>query len=418
MLTWRIRIKLTSLVLVFYACGSATAHAQSVGSNEAGVIDGRSWDFSNRMPLRGEWRFIENKILAPDDPQLHNARTISFPSLWNDIRPGARGTGCATYSVHVLVPDGIDGWSFEIPPLYNSYNLWVNDSLIASAGIVGDRSDKTTPKWIYQISEYGQRPDTLKVVLQVANYHHYKGGASSPLYLGATNQLKAHFTWVMGSCLVEAGLLFLEGVFFLFFYRRNRKSVILYFALLCLTWSVRAMFSNVYPLSWMFPDIAWEWVVKVEYITLYLTVIWAALFFHTIFTDISNSVVTYLGIAVNLFFISFTVLTPAIIYTRWISIYLAVAAFVILYGVTMVVRALIIDKDGSWFLMGSIWTGILLFSYDIAAYHISFTYNLVLMNIGYVLIFAFTTVGLLFHIGVFKTKSVQRDYLTMKDLYS
>jgi hypothetical protein len=136
-----------------------------------------------------------------------------------------------------------------------------------------------------------------------------------------------------------------------------------------------------------------------------------------LFNDISNAVLTYLAVAINGFFITFTLLTPAIIYTRWISIYLAVAVFVILYGVTMIVRALIIEKDGSWFLMGSIWTGIVLFAYDIAAYHISFSYNLALMNIGYILIFALTMVGLLYHIGVLRNRNVRGDYLRMEDMY-
>lgn len=416
MLTRRIRITLAILVTCFCTCQMLPSHAQQTLFKE-GVLDAREWGFSKRLPLRGEWILVENKVLDPGASGLKNGRPVSFPSLWNDMRAGGRGTGCATYSLSVIVPTDVSSWVFEIPPLNNSYNLWVNGKLISSAGYVSDRSEESRPQWIYQLAEYSGNADTLKLVLQIANYHHYKGGATRPIYLGTSEPIEAHFHWALGSSIGESIVLFLTGIFFLTYFRSGRKKVVLYFALLCLTWSVRAMFSNIYPLAWLLPGIDWEWSVKVEYLSLYFTVVWAALFFHTLFEDISNAVVTYLAVGVNGFFIIFTLLTPAIIYTRWISIYLAVAALVILYGVTMVVRALIIEKDGSWFLMGSIWTGILLFAYDIAAYHISFSYNLVVMNLGYMLIFALTTVGLLYHLGVFRTKDLPRDYLTMKDMY-
>jgi hypothetical protein len=417
MITWLMWIALTSLVSLVCTCQPLTSHAQRLPFNEGGVVDAREWDFSRRLPLKGEWIFVENKIVGSDVPPPKDGRKILFPSLWNDMRASGRGTGCATYWLTVIVPGDIMEWTFEIPPINNSYNLWVNGRVIASAGVVDERAEETRPQWIYQLSEYSSNNDTLKLVLQVANYHHFKGGASDVIYLGTRDPIKAHFYWAIGSSIGQSIILFLSGLFFIFFYSRHQKKVVLYFALLCLTWSIRAIFSNVYPLALIFPDINWEWSVKVEYITLYLTVVWAALFFHMLFNDISNAIITYLAVAVNVFFITFTLLTPAIIYTRWISIYLAVAGFVILYGVTMIVRALIIEKDGSWFLMGSIWTGIVLFAYDIAAYHISFSYNLALMNIGYILIFALTMVGLLYHIGVLKNRNVRGDYLRMEDMY-
>lgn len=416
MFAWRMFIALSGLIAFLYADPAFTVKAQAV--LKTGIIDARDWDFSNRLPLKGEWLFIENKILETNSQKIKDGRPVPFPSMWNDMRSGGRGTGCATYWLSVILPPHSKDWTFEIPPLNNSYNLWVNGSLIASAGTVSENSEDSKPQWIYQLAEYSATTDTLHLVLQIANYHHYKGGASRTIYLGMGDTVRAHFNWAMGSSIALSIVLLLSGLLLIFYYfRQNKKQVVLYFALLCLTWSIRTVFSNVYPMAWIFPGIDWEWSVKTEYITLYLTVVWAALFFHELFNDISNIVLTYLVVSLNGFFTVFTLLTPAIVYTRWISIYLFVAVFVILYGVTMVVRALIFEKDGSWFLMGSIWTGVLVFGYDIAAYHISFSYNLALMNLGYVLIFALTTVGMLYHIGVLKTRSAHGDSMTMQDIY-
>lgn len=406
--------------IVMYAvlllCCVSTMGLQA--QNQVEVMDARSWDLSTRLPLRGNWTLIEHKLVAPEAIRGEAVTsTITFPSLWNDRRPDGKGLGFETYALDILIPDYIERMALEIPQLYSSYNVWVNGELVSSAGEVGVEKAVVKPKWVYQYASFPVATDTLHIVLQLANFHHHKGGAMNPLHLGTEDKIRSHFNWAVGSNIIEASILFLEGLFFIFFHRKIRKPVILYFALLCLTWSVRSVFSNLYPFVLVFPDFNWEWQVKIEYITLYLTVIWAALFFSALFADISNRIFTYLPIAINLFFIVFTLLTPAIVYTRWVSVYLGVAAIVILYGVVLIVRALLIEREGSWFLISTVWIGVLLFGYDIAAYNGSFSYNIVWLNIGYVMIFLLTTVALLYHVGVFKGKGNENDVLTIKDLY-
>lgn len=382
------------------------------------VFDAKHWDFSNRLSLKSNWTFLENKIVSPEAIGAEDlTSSVFFPALWNDLQPEGKGTGYATYALNILLPHAIDTLAMEIPQLYSSYNMWVNGELVASAGTVGSEKESVKPKWVYQYVSFPIKKDTLQVILQLANFHHHKGGAMNPIYLGTHDQIRSHFQWSIGSNLIEAGILLLEGIFFLFFHKRKQKPVILYFALICITWSVRSIFSNLYPVILIFPDFSWEWLVKIEYITLYLTIIWAALFFNSLFTDISNAIFTYLPVVINLLFIVFTLTMPAMIYTRWVDMYLGVAALVILHGIILIVRALLIERDGSWFLMSSIWIGVLLFGYDIAAYHGSFSYNIVFLNIGYVLIFILTTIALLFHIGVFKGNGGQKDLLTFQDLY-
>ena len=94
-----------------------------------------------------------------------------------------------------------------------------------------------------------------------------------------------------------------------------------------------------------------------------------------------------------------------------------IAAVVIVYGVVLIIRALITDRDGSWFLMATIWIGVLIFGYDIVAYQISSSSNIVFLNFGYVLIFILTTIALLYHLGILKSKREEQNVLTMKDIY-
>lgn len=394
------------------------AYAQVSHSNSPDVIDARHWNFSQRLPLKGNWNFFENQLLSPDQISAQtDSRYTSFPSLWNDRRVDGKGVGFATYSLTVLIPDSLEKMALEIPQMYSSYKLWVNGELLKTSGTVSTEKETSVPQWIYQTASFESSSDTLQVVLQIANFHHYKGGSTNPIYLGTADEIKSHFNWAIGSNVVEASILFLEGIFFLLFYRQKRKTVILYFALLCITWSVRSVFSNLYPVTLAFPEFNWQMLVKIEYLTLYLMAIWAALFFHALFTDISNEIFTFLPVTLNLFFVAFTIVTPAIFFSRWVSLYLGVELLVIFYGAIMIIRSLIVDREGSGFLLASLSVGVLIFGYDIAAYQTSFSHNAVILNIGHLLIFLFTTIGLLMHLGTLGNKVRHKDRLSYSDLF-
>jgi hypothetical protein len=392
--------------------------AQTFHPETPDLIDARQWDFSKRLPLKGTWRFFENQLLTPREVAQHpSARYTSFPVLWNDHRVDGKGIGYATYTLTVLVPDSLSRFALEIPQMYSSYSLWVNGKLTTTAGIVTKEKETAIPQWTYKTVSFSNTGDTVQLVLQLANFHHFKGGAKDPIYLGTTEKISSHFRWAVGSNVVEAAVLLAEGIFFLMLYFRKRKIVILYFALLCITWSLRSIFSNLYPIILVAPNFDWQWMVKIEYLTLYLMAIWAALFFHSLFKDISNEIFTFLPITLNLFFVAFTLVTPAIFFSRWVSLYLGVELLVIVYGATMIIRSLIMEREGSGFLLVSLSVGVLIFGYDIAAYQSSFSYNVVLMNVGYLLIFFFTTLGLIFQLRMAGNTPKYKDKLSYSDLF-
>ncbi len=418
MIAWRMGISLKGIVSFILVCSVLNLFAQPNSSINSELLDARQWDFSKRLPLKGNWAFVENKILSPQELERETFYSyILFPALWNDHRDDRKGLGCATYALKVLVPDTLKTLALEIPQLYSSYKLWVNGNLIASAGTVGVDKETAVPQWIYQKISFPNQQDTLQIVLQISNFSHYKGGAKDPIYLGTPAIINNHFNWAVGSNVSGAIIVLIEGIMFLLLYKQKRKPVILYFSLLCITWSLRSVFSNLYPLVLILPDINWELLVKIEYITLFFIAIWASLFFNYLFKDISNVIFTYLPITLNIFFIVFTLLTPALIFSQWLSLYLGVVALVILYSASLIVRSLIMERVGSWFLIASVGVGILLFGYDIAAFQSSFSYNLVLLNIGYVIIFILTALALLLHLRVLKNKSVKKEYLSYDDLF-
>ena len=319
MITWRKGITLLSLLGSFVGW-SIVGNAQAKRLDHIETLDARTWDFSKRLPLSGNWSVVENKIVTPEDLYNENLTTVFFPSIWNNHRADGKGIGYATYALNVLIPDSLGQMALEIPSMNTSYNVWANGKLIASAGTVGVSRDESVPQWVHKIVSFSPSGDTIRLVVQLSNFHHHKGGGGrNAIYLGTDERIKSHFNWAIASNVSEAIVLALEGIIFLFVYWKMNKPVILFFSLLCITWSIRSIFSNLYPLILVFPDFNWEWQVKIEYITLYLTCIWAALFFSKLFRENSNFLLTYLPIVLNVIFVIFTLLTPPIVYTRWIS---------------------------------------------------------------------------------------------------
>jgi hypothetical protein len=222
----------------------------------------------------------------------------------------------------------------------------------------------------------------------------------------------------MGSNIAEIIFLFLEGVVFVILYRsQKKKKVILYFALLCLTWSMRAIFSNLYPLMSYVPNFSWGAVVKIEYLSLYGGVIWSTLFLNLLFKNISKQIIAYMLVGINIFFVVFTLLTSPLVFSRWISVYLIVAGITVAYGGIIVIQAWLYEQAGAWFLLFGILFAVFVFGYDIVAYSSISGYNFMLLHFGYIFIFMLVTIGLLLHLGILRTRFGHNEMLTYKDMF-
>jgi hypothetical protein len=408
-------VTLVCLFVTIALAGRAQSHFQA----ESGVLDARALDFSHdKLALKGYWTFYDKALLTPATASGERGINEFFPQTWNGKRKDGSGLGFGTYTLRVLVPDGLDSLALEIPQLYNCYALWVNGDLVASAGKVGTSRKETTPYWTHQIRTFSLRgKDTLNIILQIANFHHYKGGAQELIYMATPDRTKDHFGLARTTNIIAMVVLLLEGIFFLAIFAMKQKQVAFYFALLCITWSVRALFSNLYLVVDFVPDISWNLLVRVEYMSLYFAMIWSNLLLYFLFRKVGSSqILAFTLVGINTMFVLFTLFTPPLIFTKWISLYLGLAAITVIYGAVMVVRALFFEHAGAWFLMASILTGVIMFGYDIVAYQLTFSYNFIFLNIGYTIMFMLIMVALLFHLDIIKSNHAD-TLLTYDDLF-
>jgi hypothetical protein len=234
-----------ALFVLLFATSSLSVHAQLRA--EKGLLNATIFDFtSQRLTLQGEWLWYDNQLLTPQALAGSKPVPVDFPSTFNDTRVSGSGQGFATYSLTVLVPNSVQDYAIELPQIYSSYKLWANGDLIAVNGTPDVTPEKTQPQWRPQTVTFNAK-DTLRLLLQIANFHHNIGGCREPIYLGDGAAMLAKERTTMVSKVVQCvTLLFLGIIFFAIYFLKGRKKEIVYFSWLCATWTVRSAFSNEY----------------------------------------------------------------------------------------------------------------------------------------------------------------------------
>jgi hypothetical protein len=348
-----------------------------------GKVDLRSWDFAQQGNIRldGDWGFYWEQLLTPSQVSSEPTDYYQFPATWKE------GQGFATYTADVIVDAKLHTLSLELPDFYCSYELWVNGEVVATNGEVGTSRKEETPQWLPQTIVF-PAADTLHIVMHVSNFHHMRGGCNDHIYLGLPEQLyQKRESAVITNIVLFSGL-GLIGCFFiiLFLFFRKEKAA-LYFAAICMTWALRAVFTNLYLFVNWFPAIDWELAVKIEYLTLYLTMMWGLLYVGKLFPQDTNSIFKFALVIMNGVFILFTIATPAITFTNILPAYKFIAWIMLAYVGFVVIKAIFYDRAGAWFSAISIILGILMFSYDMLTYQEFIDFSPLLFNVGYLTIF-------------------------------
>jgi hypothetical protein len=387
-----------------------------------GVMDLRRWDFEKQgyVDLGGEWEFYMSELLTPG--QLNREQNaahdyINFPATWNEISKGQNpGNGFATYHLTVILKSP-QHLAIEVPHFYSSYAMWVNNELISVNGKVGISKDMSRPQWLPKTVQYKSKTDTLDIVIQASNFHHAQGGVRENLRLGRPQELLLKRQIAISSTGIVCGGLMIIAFSFITVYFFKQEASAIFFAALCLTWALRQAFSNLYIVTAAYPDFPWELAVRIEYITLFLTMVWAVLFLASTFPEDASNIFKYLFVTSNIIFSLFSIFVAASIYTQFLPVYLSFCLVLLLYILYVLIRAVVYERQGVWFIVSCMMLGVIVFAYDLISYEGFTSYNPVVVNGGYLLMFILMAICLAIQYGFIKRAPGQRDVLTYDDLY-
>lgn len=300
-----------------------------------GTIDLRQQSLSAGIPLNGEWEFHWKAFLDPSLTHHQRGKMVDFPFRWTDEqKDGTKhpSFGYATYRVRVLLPPNSDSLSMKIPDTYSAYKLYINGKLVSSNGKISKTGEGFQPYWHPNLINIPSGKDTLQLTLHIANFSHQKGGIFQPIIIGEQMKLMQAAHRTSSIDLLLTGCLLMAGVFFMGLYMvGNRDKTILFFALFCLLYSYRIIGVDNYLLHTLFPGVNWYITIRLEYISLFLSIGVFGLYTRFLYPhEISKLVIGYVS-AVCFSFSFLTLILSPYYFTQLMTPFLLVATFCIFY---------------------------------------------------------------------------------------
>ena len=357
------RIIALLLVLAILSKNSDAQNEPLTGKAQNGVLDLRNIHLATTsVSLNGEWRFYWKELKDSLDASATGGSLVQFPSLWNNTtiqnQPiGSMGYG--TYALKVYLPKMKSRIALEIPDVYSSYKMFVNGSVIAQNGEPAANAKAATPFWTTQVVVLPPNLDTMQIVLQVANFWHSKGGTYKGIVIGDKTQLllKLRRNWALD--LVLAGCLFMGGLFFfgLFVFSRKDKAI-LFFSLFCMLYSYRLAGTDFYVLHAIFPELSWFLSIRLEYLTLVLSVSLFAQYTRYLYPKEASHLFLRGIIWLCFFYATIILITPPSFFTILLNPFLALMFVYIIYSFYVYIQALRHKRSGSLYALIS--SGVLL----------------------------------------------------------
>ncbi len=354
-------VALALIVILLIVCGCSNRTLNQPAAAR-GVIDLSAWDFSSRgtVDLDGEWEFYWNRLLSPEDfsgkPQAGPVEYITMPRFWNgQIIAGTKlpGHGFATMRLTVRLGGSKNIYSMIIPQMHTAYLLWVNGRPVSSNGKIGTGAASETPEFLPKIVIVSPDRDTLDLVLQVSNFHHPKGGMWSSIQLGKDTQILNKQRYLAGfHSMLFGGLLLMSLYHIGIFLFRKKDLASLFFGILCLIMALRIPFENDRMILGLFPWLSWEIAQKISYFTLFTSMPIMNLYLYHLFPEIYARVMVRVSNVIGTAFcLALLVLATQIYFYARYPWYAAMLVFA-LYDVYVIVRAVMLKKEGASYLAG------------------------------------------------------------------
>jgi signal transduction histidine kinase/CheY-like chemotaxis protein len=316
------------------------------------------------LNTNGEWAFYWNRLLSPDSLSSATPDYVPFPVLWNDLRLNGQKLptiGYATYRLTILLPAKRPRLGIQMPDVYCASKMYVNGVVQAQNGQPATTKAAAVPFWStrYFAIPPGE-PDTLVLVLQIANFWHNRAGPYKDLLIGDKDVLFLKKNRDEAYDFMLAGCMFMGGLFFLglFIFGRQDRTI-LYFALFCIVFSYRMVGTNHYVLHSLFVDLNWFVTIRCEYLSLSMAMVFFCVYTRHLYPDDINPTVTSGLLWFCLGYSILVLVAPTLIFTKILILFLGVMFFTIAYSMYVFLRAARNRRSGSLFALLS--TAVMLF---------------------------------------------------------
>lgn len=339
--------------------------------------------------LDGKWEFYWSELLKPGDLPQYQPAYITVPNTWNNIELNGKSLspiGYATYKLRLILPSNRPEMAIEIPDTYSSYTLYINDKLLAQNGKPAKTKEEAIPFWTLKTVMLPTQVDTFNIIMQVANFWHAKGGIyKAPVLANAKSLLKQEsIDW--GLDVFLAGCIFMSGLIFfgLYLFARHDKSI-LFFSFFCLVYFYRIIGTEPYVLHGVFDTLSWFFTIRLEYISLALSVAFFVMYIRYLYPEEINIVLVKVLFWICALYAGIIAVFPVQLFTAILPVYLIALFFYIFYAFYVFTKASTHNRSGSDYAFLSSGVALILF-FVINLSYFGFIYPLkAAIAVGYIL---------------------------------
>lgn len=336
------------------------------GQAQKGVIDLSGTDvnlYKSIEKISGDVEFYWNRTYSPNDfkalKEIAEPEYFRIPQSWTSFQIDDEklpSNGFATYRFWIDVKgkheDRVLG--IKIPSIFTCYKIWINGEAVAEAGVVAKTREEHVPEFLNGNIPFvvnGSESDVVRLefVFQTSNYSHNKAGLVKPIYIGSYSALKKSSRYLDILNLLVIGIVLVIGLNHINMYIFRRKDVSkLYFGVLSLVMILQIITSGNGIISFVFPQINWEFLLKIDNFSVIGTTLFLTLFFHHQFKQDfpkpMRNLLLYTGVIFSLFIFA----TPAAIYSKFnlaFELYLLVGGMYLIFGVLL--KASLKKREGA-----------------------------------------------------------------------
>lgn len=340
------------LVMALSSCAQNDPRLQ-FPTARAGVLDLRAWDFPTKdpVPLAGEWKFYPGELIPRNAP-AHDEKAVfrTVPDMWRtDEGGGADGQGSGTYELRVLLSPNAGNLAVRYLTVATAFELDVDGQTIANAGKPAQTKEDAVPAYRPGATRVIAHEDVLNIRVRVSNHEYRTGGMWRSFSLGSLESVrseKRQKDFVSIVLFAGIGAAALNSMFLFMFRKRERSH--LWFALFALTVAIRPLVSGEYLLGELMPWLSFDFLVRLEYLTVFLPLPLALLFFVSIFPDVLRRLWRMVLLLPSAPFLLATLILPLPILTRIIFAYYPLALLgMIAILVFVLIRAVAKKHRGS-----------------------------------------------------------------------
>jgi adenylate cyclase len=340
-------------VVILFLLGSCTFHSSINPVAKDGILDVRRviFDDSESIYLDGEWDFYPNLLLSPEEvKQIKSTEFHLVPGFWKSQDAGK--IRYATYRLQIINHELPSVFSIRNHEIYSAFRLFVNGIEVMKNGTVSHGKVTEVPSYQPKTVSVHSATDTLDLVLQVSNHHYHRGGITESFVIGrAESLLRNNITGSGFEFFLLGSLLILALYYLSLFFALKKEQSSLYFSIFIFISILRILVTGQKLLFFIFPNLLWEIMIKLEYASFYIAPIFFILFFNAVYREEVKIYIVNVVIAISGLFTLMVVFTPVSFFSYTLPIY---QAYITILGIAMLywlIKAYKNKKEGALILL-------------------------------------------------------------------